>query len=100
MAPADLEEIKIQLWVLIDKISFDIVFCYWCSRLSQRRLMLRFCFDYMQLNQAIVRNKYFFYRTINLLGMIKKDKVFSTISSRSECHQLHIRESDIPKIAF
>lgn len=85
---------------LINKICFDIVFFVGCSRLSQRRLMLRFCFDYMQLNQAIVRNQYFFYHTINLLGMIKGLKVVSKISSRSECCQFHIPEPDIPKIAF
>jgi hypothetical protein len=56
--------------------------------------------DYQSLNEVTIKNKYPLPRIEDLFDQMKGAGVFSKIDLRSGYHQLKIRESDIPKIAF
>jgi hypothetical protein len=58
------------------------------------------CVDYHSLNEVTIKNKYPLPRIDDLFDQLKGACVFSKIDLRSGCHQLKIRASDIPKIAF
>jgi hypothetical protein len=60
----------------------------------------RMCVDYQSLNEMTIKNKYPLPRIEDLFDQMKGASVFSNIDLRSGCHQLKIRESDIPKTAF
>jgi hypothetical protein len=60
----------------------------------------RMCVDYQLLNEVTIKNKYPLLRIEDLFDQMKGASVFSKIDLRSGYHQLKIRESDIPKIAF
>lgn len=56
--------------------------------------------NYRDLNKHTVRNKYPLPWIDDLLDQLSKVKVFSNNDLRSSCHQLHVRESNIPNTAF
>jgi hypothetical protein len=56
--------------------------------------------DYHSLNKVTIKNKYPLPRIDDLFNQLKGACVFSKIDLRSSYHQLKIRASDIPKIAF
>jgi hypothetical protein len=58
------------------------------------------CVDYRSLNKVTINNKYPLPRIEDLFDQMKGTSVFSKIYLRSGYHQLKIRESNIPKIAF
>jgi hypothetical protein len=58
------------------------------------------CVDYHSLNEVTIKNKYPLPQIKDLFDQMKGASVFSKIDLRSRYHQLRIRESDIPKIAF
>jgi hypothetical protein len=58
------------------------------------------CVDYRSLNEVTIKNKYPLPRIEDLFDQMKGASVFTKIDLRSGCHQLKIRESDIPKTAF
>jgi hypothetical protein len=60
----------------------------------------RMCIDYRSLNEVTIKNKYPLPRIEDLFDQMKGESVFSKINLTSGYHQLKIRESDIPKIAF
>jgi hypothetical protein len=60
----------------------------------------RMCVDYRSLNELTIKNKYPLPRIEDLFDQMKGAGVFLKINFRSGYHQLRIRESDIPKIAF
>jgi hypothetical protein len=60
----------------------------------------RMCVDYMSLNDVIVKNKYSLPRIEDLFDRMRDARVFSKIDLRSGYHQMKIRPSDNPKIAF
>jgi hypothetical protein len=60
----------------------------------------RMCVDYPSLNEVTIKNKYPLLRIEDLFDQMKRASIFSKIDLRSGYHQLKIRESDIPKIAF
>ena len=61
---------------------------------------MRMCVDYRALNEVTIKNKYPLLRIDDLFDQLKGAKYFSKIDLRLEYHQLKIKESDIPKIAF
>jgi hypothetical protein len=56
--------------------------------------------DYHSLNEVTIKNKYPLPRIDDLFDQLKGACVFLKIDLRSGYHQLKIRASDIPKIAF
>jgi hypothetical protein len=60
----------------------------------------RMCADYRSLNEITIKNKYPLPRIDDLFDQLKGACVFSKIDLGSGYHQLKIRVSDIPKIAF
>ena len=61
---------------------------------------MRLCIDYMQLNKAIIRNKYPLPQIDDLFDQLQGATVFSKIDLHSDYHQLKIRDADVPKTAF
>ncbi|TYK02476.1 DNA/RNA polymerases superfamily protein [Cucumis melo var. makuwa] len=103
MAPSELKELKVQLQELVDK-------GYIRSSVSPLKALvlfvkkkdgtLRLCIDYRQLNKVTIHNKYHLPRIDDLFDQLRGASLFSKIDLRSGYHQLKVRESDIPKIAF
>jgi hypothetical protein len=60
----------------------------------------RMCVDYRSSNDVTIKNKYPLPRIEDLFDQMRGAKVFSKIDLLSGYHQLKIRPSDIPKIAF
>jgi hypothetical protein len=61
---------------------------------------LRLCVGYSPLNAVTIKNKYPLPRIDVLFDQLVRAKVFSKIDLRSGYHQIKIRASDIPKMAF
>nr|GEX39004.1 reverse transcriptase domain-containing protein [Tanacetum cinerariifolium] len=60
----------------------------------------RMCIDYHELNKLTVKNRYPLPRIDGLFDQLQGSRVYSKIDLRSGCHQLRVREEDIPKTAF
>jgi hypothetical protein len=61
---------------------------------------LRLCVDYRPLNAVTIKNKYPLPRIDIQFDQLTGARVFSKIDLRFGYHQIKIRPSDIPKIAF
>ena len=61
---------------------------------------LRMCIDYRQTNKTIIKNKYTIFMIYDLFDQLQGASHFSKIDLRSGYHQIRVRDSDIPKIAF
>jgi hypothetical protein len=103
MPPNELAELKIQLQDLLDKGYIRPSASPWsCPALFVKKKdnSLRLCVDYRPLNAVTIKNKYPLPRIDILFDQLAGAKVFSKIDLRSGYHQIKIRPSDIPKIAF
>jgi hypothetical protein len=63
-------------------------------------MVVRGCVDYQSFNEVTIKNKYHLPRIDDLFDQLRGTYVFSKIDLHSGYHQLKIRASDIPKIAF
>jgi hypothetical protein len=103
MPPNELVELKIQLQDLLNKGFIRPSASPWgCPALSVKKKdnSLRLCVDYRPLNAVTIKNKYPLPRIDILFDQLAGAKVFSKIDFRSGYHQIKIRPSDIPKMAF
>jgi hypothetical protein len=103
MPPNELAELKIQLQDLLDKGFIRPSASPWgCPALFVKKKdnSLRLCVDYHPLNAGTIKNKYPLPRIDILFDQLAGAKVFSKIDLRSGYHQIKIRPSDIPKMAF
>ena len=103
MAPAELQELKIQLKEMLDKGFIRPSVSPWGAPvlfLKNKDDSLRLCIDYRLLNQVTIKNKYPLPRIDNLFDELKSAGVFSKIDLRSGYHQLRIKEEDIMKSDF
>jgi hypothetical protein len=103
MPPNELAELKIQLQDLLDKGFIRPSASPWGSPalfVKKKDNSLRLCVDYCPLNTVTIKNKYPLPRIDILFNQLAGAKVFSKINLRSGYHQIKIRPSDVPKIAF
>jgi hypothetical protein len=103
MPPNELAELKIQLQDLLDKGFICPSASPWgCPALFVRKKdnSLRLCVDYRPLNAVTIKNKYPLPRIDILFDQLTRAKVFSKIDLCSGYHQIKIKPSDIPKMAF
>ncbi|KAA0033112.1 ty3-gypsy retrotransposon protein [Cucumis melo var. makuwa] len=103
MAPAELEELKVQLQELLDKGFIRPSVSPWGAPVlfvKKKDRSMRLCIDYGELNKVTVKNKYPMPRIDDLFDQLQEAKVFSKIDLRSGYHQLRIKNSDVPKTTF
>jgi hypothetical protein len=103
MPPNELAELKIQLQDLLDKGFIRPSASPWgCPALFVKKKdnSLRLYDDYRPLNAVTIKNKYPLPRIDILFDQLAGAKIFSKIDLRSGYHQINIKPSDIPKIAF
>src|SRR3954465_9837855 len=103
MAPHELVELKIQLEASLAKGFIRPRSSPWgCPILfvTKKDGTKRMCVDYQPLNLATIKNKYPLPRTNDLYDQLHGSSVFSKMDLRLGCHQIKIRNEDIPKTAF
>jgi hypothetical protein len=103
MPPNELAERKIQLQDLLDKGFIRPSASPWgCPVLFVKKKdnSLRLCVDYRPLNAVTIKNKYPLPCIDILFDQLAGAKIFSKIDLHSGYHQIKIKPSDIPKIAF
>jgi hypothetical protein len=103
MPPKELAELKVQLQELLDKGYICPSSSPWGSPalfVKKKDGSFRMCVDYHPLNAVTIKNKYPLPRIDVLFDQLAGAKVFSKIDLRSGYHQIKIRASDVPKIAF
>ncbi|CAH9089240.1 unnamed protein product [Cuscuta europaea] len=103
MAPAELQEFKVQLQELLDNGFIRPSHSPWGAPvlfMKKKDGTLRMCIDYRQLNKVTIKNRYPLPRIDDLFDQLRGAMVFSKIDLRSDYHQLKIKERDIPKSAF
>jgi hypothetical protein len=103
MPPNKLAELKIQLQDLLDKGFICLSASPWeypALFVKKKDNSLRLCVEYRPLNAVTINNKYPLSRIDILFDQLAGPKVFSKIDLRSGYHQIKIKPSDIPKMAF
>jgi hypothetical protein len=103
MMPMELKELKIQLQGLLNKGYICPSTSPWgCPTLFvlKKDKELRLCVDYRPLNAVTINNKYPLPRIDILFDQLVGAQVFSKIDLRYVCHQITIRDEDMPKTAF
>ena len=103
MAPAELQELKVQLQELLDRGFIRLSTSPWGAPIlfaKKRDKTLRLCIDYRQLNRATIKNRYPLPKIDDLFDQLRGTRVYSKIDLRISNHQLRVREADIPKTAF
>ncbi|XP_055814099.1 uncharacterized protein LOC129883465 [Solanum dulcamara] len=103
MAPAELRELKAQLQELLGKGFIRPSASPWGAPVlfvKKKDGSLRMCIDYRQLNKVTIKNRYPLPRIDDLFDQLEGACVFSKIDLRSGYHQLKIRATDVPKMAF
>ena len=61
---------------------------------------LRRCIDYGQWNRVMIQNRYPLPRINDLFDQLRGARVYFKIDLLTGCHQLRVRETDIPKTEF
>jgi hypothetical protein len=103
MPPNELAELKIQLQDLLGKGFIRTSASPWgCPALFVKKKdnSLRPCVDYRPFNAVTIKNKYPLPCIDILFDQLAGAKVFSKIDLRSGYHQIKIKSSDVPKMAF
>ena len=103
MAPAELQELKIQLKELLEKGFIRPSVSPWGAPVlfvKKKDGTLRLCIDYRLLNQVTIKNKYPLPRIDDFFNQLKSAGVFSKIDLRLGYHQLRIKDEDVMKSAF
>jgi hypothetical protein len=99
----ELVELKTQIDELLEKGYIRPSTSPWAApvlSMEKKHGTKRICIDYRSLNEVTVKNKYPLPRIEDLFDQLRGASVFSKIDLRSGYHQLRIRPSDVPKIAF
>ena len=103
MAPVELQELRVQLHELLDKGFIRLSTSPWGAPVlfaKKKDKTLRLNINYRQLNRVMIKNRYPLPRIDDLFDQLRGARVYSKIDLRTSYHQLRVRETDIPKIAF
>jgi hypothetical protein len=103
MGADELEELKKQLKELQDKGFIRPSSSPWGAPMifvDKKDGTQRMCVDYRSLNEVTIKNKCPLSRIDDLFDQLRGACVFSKMDLRSGYHQLKIRRSNIPKMAF
>ena len=98
MAPAELQELKVQLQKLLDRGFVKPSTSPWGAPMlfaKKKDMTLRLCIDYRQLNRVTIKKRYPFPRIDELFDQLRRAQVYSKIDLRTGYHQLRVREADI-----
>ena len=103
MEPVELQELGVQLQELLDKGFIRPSTSPWGAPVlfaKKKDKTLQLCIDYRQSNRVTIKNRYPLPRIDDLFDQLRGARVYSKIDLRTSYHQLRVRETDIPKIAF
>ena len=103
MAPAELQELKVQIQELLDKGFIRPSTSPWGTPVlfaKKKDKTLLLFIDYRQLNRVTIKNRYPLLRIDNLFDQLRGARIYSKIDLRTGYHQLRVREADIPKTEF
>ena len=103
MAPVELQELRVQLQELLDKGFIRPSTSPWGTPVlfaKKKGKTLQLCIDYRQLNRIMIQNRYLLPRIDDLFDQLRGARVYFKIDLRTGYHQLRVRETDIPKMAF
>ena len=103
MAPAELRKLKAQLQELLSKGFIRPSASPWGAPVlfvKKKDGCFWMCIDYRQLNKVTIKNKYPLPRIDDLFDPLQGACTLSKIDLRSGYHQMKIRATDVPKIAF
>ena len=103
MAPVELQELRVQLQVLLDKGFIRPSTSPWGAPVlfaKKKDKTLRLCINYRKLNRVTIKNRYPLPRIDDLFDQLRGARVYSKIDLRTGYHQLRVREIDISKTTF
>ncbi|GKF29204.1 putative reverse transcriptase domain-containing protein, partial [Tanacetum coccineum] len=103
LAPSEIQELPDQLQELADQGFIRPSTSPWGAPVlfvKKKDGSFRMCIDYRELNKLTVKNRYPLPRIDDLFDQLQGSSVYSKIDLRSGCHQLRVRDGDIPKTAF
>jgi hypothetical protein len=103
MSTLELKELQMQLEELLRKGYIHPSVSPWGAPVlfvKKRDGTLRICIDFIQLNKAIVKNKYPLPRIDDIFDLLRGAKIFSNIDMRLGYHQARIKEEYISKTSF
>ena len=103
MAPMELIKLKVQLQELLDKGFIRPSTSPWGAPMlfvKKKDRSLGLHINYRQLNQVTIKNNSPLPRIDDLFNQLQEASMLSKIDLRSGYHQLHIKNEDIPKMAF
>ena len=91
MAPIELQELRVQLYELLDKGFIKPSTSPWGAPVlfvKKKDKTLRLCIDYRQLNRVTIKNRYPLSRIDDLFDQLRGARVYSKIDLRTGYHQL------------
>jgi Reverse transcriptase (RNA-dependent DNA polymerase) len=95
--PAEMDELKAQLAVLLEKGLIRPSTNPWGAPVLFADGGLRMCLDYRALNKGTIKDKNPIPRVDEIFDRLQGAKHFSTLDLRSGYYQVKVREADIPK---
>ncbi|GKE74995.1 putative reverse transcriptase domain-containing protein [Tanacetum coccineum] len=103
LAPSERKELSEQLKELSDKGFIRPSSSPWGAPVlfvKKKDGSFRMYINYQELNKLTVKNRYLLPRIDDLFDQLQGSSVYSKIDLTSGCHQLRVREEDIPKTEF
>ena len=96
MAPIELQELKVQIYELLDKGFIRLTTSPWGALVlfaMKKDKTLRLCIDYRQLDRVTIKNRYPLPRIDDLFDQLRGARVYSKIDLHTGYHQLRVREA-------
>ena len=100
MSPAELDELKAQLTILLEKGLIRPSKSPWGAPVlftKKKDGGLRMCLDYRMLNKSTIKNRCPIPRIDEMFDRLSTAKHFTSLDLRSGYYQIRVRDEDIPK---